>query len=81
MVRKITKRIWDIPLTLIEIELRGGILRLCPCRDADMFSGAILRYLLLSDDGREVFAAIAISCEREIKLKWLSPTLDYSVLV
>ena len=55
-----TKKIQNIDISFYEIELCGSLFRLCPCYDADCFSSAVLRSLLLGD-GREVAASLALS--------------------
>ena len=52
---------FGVEICFYETTLDGVSFRLVPCSDADYFSSLVLRGLLLSDGGREIFSVTAIS--------------------
>ena len=69
------KNIYGIGLNYYELTLNGGIVRLCPCYDADLFSDVLLRLLLVSEVGSQIYASLAFSfTEGDLKIKLM--TLD-----
>lgn len=55
------RRIHSVRLAVYTLNLPEGCILICPCRDAELFSDDILRYLLVSEAGEQILAAIAVS--------------------
>ena len=67
------KRIKAIDLPCYEVSYNNALYLICPCADAECFAEDSLRRLLVSEDGRQILAVIAISnTDGEIKIKALT---------
>lgn len=69
MEKKIIK---NVEIFYYNIDVGKKLLRLCPCRDAELFSEDALRLLLLTDDGRQVEWAAAISIADTLTVRLVS---------
>ncbi len=72
-VKEKCRRISNIELHYACITLKNGIVALCLCDDADLFSVDVLKQLLLTEDGYRAVMSVALSLrDGELKIRSVS---------
>lgn len=67
------RRICNIELHYASIALKEGVVALCVCEDAELFSRNALNQLLLTDDGCKSVLSVALSLDdRGLKMRAVS---------
>ncbi len=70
---KRSKNLLGVEISFYEISLGGILHRFLICHDAECFSEAVLRSLLLSDCGEQILSATAISfSEASVRIRSVS---------